>query len=664
MTLIDSILNQKNAINDNNDNNNIILLKEIIIIYDKTNILQNEFINNYYKTLCYNNNNNKKNNNKKMMNNNNNKKMKNNNITILLKNDCFINSHYIIRFINYHNHHNNRPNILNYGIKLSNGFWILPLDCYHSLHSLFFYELELTMFNILSSSSSTTLSSSSLITSMNNMIHPGRYNVLIPRLINENNDIIHLERPPYSSITSTIFGPKLNHIGLFLRSTWEYGIQYNNMMLFGWEDWDYWYQLDHQIGITSLIIEKSYIYYNITYEKEKSKFCYNNKKICLGMIKMNNPCDSTRSELMDSFIILQELLRNVEHISKWNLIQYEAANDDHLAKLLMENKSPIRFYEEYHKYFKCFNDNYEECNNMITKLSSLASIQEKNNNGLILFHIILTKLPINELWKQMTAHVVVGILDYHPTATLFIHTDYDIWKYFDMKFLKYYDKRIIVSPLYCHEYIAKKYQVDDIKNAIIRNGGGRPYQYNHFKDYYRYLLLYCFGGIYMDTDILLRQSVNHFHNVIPMESVHIANGGFLAFDRFNPVLKYCLNEIPRVHDPFKWGSLGPDVVTSAWNVFGNGTQINQQTKRIQLTILSQQSFFSIHWLKWQDYVNKKITIDEYNQRGNVEYGYHFWGMLFYKGFNAAESVEDSILGFALNRTCRSSIMKCIRLGKE
>jgi hypothetical protein len=59
----------------------------------------------------------------------------------------------------------------------------------------------------------------------------------------------------------------------------------------------------------------------------------------------------------------------------------------------------------------------------------------------------------------------------------------------------------------------------------------------------------------------------------------------------------------------------------------------------------------------------RISSSEYDDRKEFNLGYHFWGKFFYSEEDRVIA-DTSLLGFALQNTCRPDIMDCVVLTSE
>jgi len=97
------------------------------------------------------------------------------------------------------------------------------------------------------------------------------------------------------------------------------------------------------------------------------------------------------------------------------------------------------------------------------------------------------------------------------------------------------------------------------------------YYYSHQTDLLRYLILFKWGGVYMDTDVIIVRPVDSLRtNVIAYEDPYhkSANGAFIKFEKGNLFIKECLEDFPESYSSWLWA--GSHVVALSFSpAFGS-----------------------------------------------------------------------------------------------
>ena len=100
------------------------------------------------------------------------------------------------------------------------------------------------------------------------------------------------------------------------------------------------------------------------------------------------------------------------------------------------------------------------------------------------------------------------------------------------------------------------------------------YWYSHESDLLRILILYQWGGVYMDADVIVVRPLDSLKmNAIGREDKNYLNGAFMTFEKGNMYLKACLEEFARNYDPHSWGGNGRELLTRVWKRNGRSNDV-------------------------------------------------------------------------------------------
>ncbi|XVF87521.1 hypothetical protein PTKIN_Ptkin18bG0126700 [Pterospermum kingtungense] len=111
----------------------------------------------------------------------------------------------------------------------------------------------------------------------------------------------------------------------------------------------------------------------------------------------------------------------------------------------------------------------------------------------------------------------------------------------------------------------------------------------------RLALLYKYGGVYIDTDIIVLKSFNSLSNVIGAQSINLEtknwsrlNNAVLVFDKKHPLLYKFIQEFVLTFNGNKWGHNGPYLVSRV---------VARVTGRpgFNFTVLPPSAFYPVDW---------------------------------------------------------------------
>lgn len=113
----------------------------------------------------------------------------------------------------------------------------------------------------------------------------------------------------------------------------------------------------------------------------------------------------------------------------------------------------------------------------------------------------------------------------------------------------------------------------------------------------RLAMLYKYGGLYVDTDIIVLKDFSELRNTIGAQSVDSVtkqwtrlNTAIMIFDINHPILLDFMQEFASSFDGNKWGYNGPYLVSRVIERVGN-------TPGYNLTILPPKAFYPVDWIR-------------------------------------------------------------------
>ncbi|XP_032887546.1 lactosylceramide 4-alpha-galactosyltransferase-like [Amblyraja radiata] len=146
----------------------------------------------------------------------------------------------------------------------------------------------------------------------------------------------------------------------------------------------------------------------------------------------------------------------------------------------------------------------------------------------------------------------------------------------------------------------------------------------------RIALLWKYGGIYLDTDIISLKPLD-FINFICEQSYNYANGAALGFSRNHPFTKESMFEYVEKYIGGKWGQQGPDLITRMLKKWCETQEINDFLNKTckGVTFYPKDWFYPIPYSNWQSYFEN----GRWEENNSVEdqfsetRGVHIWNFL-------------------------------------
>ncbi|KAK4253229.1 hypothetical protein QN277_010559 [Acacia crassicarpa] len=196
--------------------------------------------------------------------------------------------------------------------------------------------------------------------------------------------------------------------------------------------------------------------------------------------------------------------------------------------------------------------------------------------------------------------------------------------------------------------------LEEIKSGD-KDPGSIPLSQN-LSNLIRLAMLYRYGGIYMDADMLILKDFAHFRNAVGAQSVDSAtrkwtrlNGAVMIFDIHHPILIDFMQEFATTFDGNRWGYNGPYLVSRVIERVGS-------TPGYNLMILPPKAFFPVDWIKIVRLLKKPENEAEAKWIGNrfVEllydgetYTIHMWNKIS----KVIEIEEGSVIARLASARC-------------
>ncbi|XP_057859012.2 uncharacterized protein At4g19900 [Cryptomeria japonica] len=170
----------------------------------------------------------------------------------------------------------------------------------------------------------------------------------------------------------------------------------------------------------------------------------------------------------------------------------------------------------------------------------------------------------------------------------------------------------------------------------------------------RLAALYKYGGIYIDSDIIILKLLSKLRNAIGAQNVDPDNGTWnrlnnavLMFDKGHPLVWKFIQEFALTFNGNKWGHNGPYLVTRVVTRVANRPGYDFQ-------VLPPMAFYPVDWTRIYRYfkhpdgnVGIKWISAKLLQMENETYAVHLWN----KQSRQLEVEKDSIIHHIFNKCC-------------
>jgi len=171
----------------------------------------------------------------------------------------------------------------------------------------------------------------------------------------------------------------------------------------------------------------------------------------------------------------------------------------------------------------------------------------------------------------------------------------------------------------------------------------------------RLALLYRYGGIYLDADVVVLRPLSDLRNAIGAQAVDEATGEWrrlnnavMVFDRAHPLLHEFIAEFAAAFDGSKWGHNGPYLVSRV------AARLRHGSPDLAFTVLPPRAFYPVHWSRIGGlFVAPKGRKDKRWVKAKVEnikgesFGIHLWN----RESSRLEMEEGSVIGTLISDSC-------------
>ncbi|GMH31024.1 hypothetical protein Nepgr_032867 [Nepenthes gracilis] len=187
------------------------------------------------------------------------------------------------------------------------------------------------------------------------------------------------------------------------------------------------------------------------------------------------------------------------------------------------------------------------------------------------------------------------------------------------------------------------------------NGRSTKFYPTHSSELVRLAALYKYGGVYLDSDIIVLNPLSSLNNSVGLEDVPTGsplNGAVMAFRKHSPFLMECLSEFYSTYDEnlLRWN--GADLLTRVAGIFSS--KGNYLSKEKELKIQRPFIFFPINSHDILRYFTAPATESErtgedvlFRKILNESYTFHFWNSLTW----ALVPEPNSLVARLINHYC-------------
>ncbi|XP_067851755.1 lactosylceramide 4-alpha-galactosyltransferase-like isoform X2 [Heptranchias perlo] len=216
-------------------------------------------------------------------------------------------------------------------------------------------------------------------------------------------------------------------------------------------------------------------------------------------------------------------------------------------------------------------------------------------------------------------------------------------------------KNIVILPLDLKELFSNTRLAEWYEKV---NPSTEKYWIHVLSDACRIALLWKYGGIYLDTDIISLKTLE-FKNFICSQSENYANSAALGFNRSHSFTHSCITDYVENYNGDNWGQQGPDLISRMFRKWCNTVNLDDylDAECNGIHYLPQKWFYPVPYSDWKLYFVENTWKE--NDASGIERefsqtrGVHIWNFL--SGGHGNQIKESrSLMEYFFSKYCPST----------
>ncbi|RLV63569.1 hypothetical protein DV515_00018140 [Chloebia gouldiae] len=141
----------------------------------------------------------------------------------------------------------------------------------------------------------------------------------------------------------------------------------------------------------------------------------------------------------------------------------------------------------------------------------------------------------------------------------------------------------------------------------------------------RIVLMWKFGGIYLDTDFIVLKNLENLTNALGIQDDGVLNGAFLSFKAKHEFMELCMQDFVQNYNGWVWGHQGPELLTRVFKKWCSlGTIKSMSCKGV--SALAREVVYPIPWQDWKK-LFEAVSALEFEKLLKNTYAVHIWNKL-------------------------------------
>ncbi|NXN88408.1 A4GAT galactosyltransferase, partial [Bombycilla garrulus] len=141
----------------------------------------------------------------------------------------------------------------------------------------------------------------------------------------------------------------------------------------------------------------------------------------------------------------------------------------------------------------------------------------------------------------------------------------------------------------------------------------------------RIVLMWKFGGIYLDTDFIVLKNLQSLTNALGIQDAKELNGAFLSFEPKHTFMELCMQDFVQNYNGWVWGHQGPELLTRVFKKWCSIQTIKSMSCK-GVRALAPEVVYPIPWQDWKKLFESVSALELQNLLKNT-YAVHIWNQL-------------------------------------
>ncbi|GFU30757.1 lactosylceramide 4-alpha-galactosyltransferase [Nephila pilipes] len=189
-----------------------------------------------------------------------------------------------------------------------------------------------------------------------------------------------------------------------------------------------------------------------------------------------------------------------------------------------------------------------------------------------------------------------------------------------------------------------------------------PFKVLHISDALRLCIIWRYGGLYLDLDVVVLQSLSNLRNTTTTDNGKNVATALLAFDPGHPLLQNTIRDYASHYAPKEFAKNGPLLLNKNFKKMCGVTKVDEvrlsSVWKCDVNVLPMEAAYPIPYKRWVEYFKPQATPNESAFNSSVVI--HVWNKLS----NGGRVVigQNSLYEMAMKHHCPTTYEYATNLG--